>query len=220
MSQAEAQFAARRPIEAWLQGPSFCVGEISVTRHEQSAYVVCHRDDAERSEWRTYTDAEDGAKIARYDDAGKYRPLKTAPNLQHGWRMILTGEQEVRLALELFYPGRLAAYSAWVGARLRTTPLRETLERQSGMYRIAAKITEAQADRLVHDFCRSDGGCLRTIVWKRDAKGTPPSVRLPTTKYKAEFDQTGRGEDALPMFCQEACSLLVAQAREVVKSTQ
>ena len=27
--------------------------------------------------------------IARFDDSGAYRPLKTAPNLRHGWRLEL-----------------------------------------------------------------------------------------------------------------------------------
>src|SRR4030095_17074351 len=90
-------------------------------------------------------------EIARYDDAGNYRPLKTAPNLRHGWRMELERSDELRRALDHFYPGRLAIFIAWQRGQLRTTPLRETLDRQSGMYRIAAKISDAQIDDLVAD---------------------------------------------------------------------
>ena len=49
---------------------------------------------------------------------------------------------EVRLALDAFYPGRLAAFFAFENQELRTTAFCETLERQSGMYRIAAQIEE------------------------------------------------------------------------------
>jgi len=43
---------------------------------------------------------------------------------------------------------------SWTGNRLSTTPLRETLDRQSGMYRIAAKISDKQIDDVVGNFCK------------------------------------------------------------------
>ncbi len=114
-------------------------------------------------------------------------------------------------------PGRIAMLAAWTEDRLTTTPLRETLDRQSGMYRVAAKISDAQIDDVVGDFCKSDGGCLRTILWKRDTHGAIPSAKLPPEKCDPGHDQTGRGENAIPLLCQEACNLLVAECRKVVK---
>ena len=96
--------------------------------------------------------AEDAAEIAKFDDAGNYRPLKTAPNLRHGWCMQLSSLCELRHALDLFYPGRLAVFRAYQEEEFATTPLRETLNRQSGMYRVAAKISDEQIDELVGDF--------------------------------------------------------------------
>jgi sirohydrochlorin cobaltochelatase len=138
---------------------------------------------------------------------------------------------DLRRALDYFYPGRLAIFAAWKGGRLQTTPLRETLDRQSGMYRVAAKISDSQIDNLVADFCRSDGGCLRTILWKRDARGTVASTKLPTEKFDPSFDQASvcsrrpvgdarasHSEAAtVPLLCQEACNLLIAECRKVVK---
>ena len=114
---------------------------------------MCHRDDARRADLTVYRDAEAAVAIARYDDAEAYRPLKTAPNLRHGWSLILPDAAAVRVALDLFYPGRLPAYVAWRRGTLKATPLRETLERQTGMYRAAAKISDQQADELVGRFC-------------------------------------------------------------------
>src|SRR5207244_8473866 len=102
-------------------------------------------------------------EIAKHDDVGNYRPLKTAPNLRHGWRLELETLEDLRRALDYFYPGRLAVFAAWKSDQLQTTPLRETLNRQSGMYRVEAKISDCQINYLVADFCRSNGGCLRTI---------------------------------------------------------
>jgi sirohydrochlorin cobaltochelatase len=204
-------------IGRWLDAESFRIGQVAGERHADSGFVLCHRDDVGRADLVEYNDAEDATEIARCDDSGAYRPLKTAPNLRHGWRLVLGGVDEVRLALDLIYPARLAALSTWENGELATTPFRETLARQTGMYRVAAKISEEDADALIGNFCRSDGGCLRTILWKRDAAGTMPSMRLPMTKYDPHVDQTGRGERVLPLLCQEACNLLVAEARNVVK---
>lgn len=101
--------------------------------------------------------------------------------------------------------------------RLVMTSLRETLNRQSGMYRVAAKISDEQIDQLVGSFCKSDGGCLRTILWKRDAGGTIPSLKLPREKFDPKHSQSGGDEQAIPLLCQEACNLLVAECRNVVK---
>jgi sirohydrochlorin cobaltochelatase len=179
-----------------------------------------------------FRSAEDAIEIAKYDDAGNYRPLKTAPNLRHGWRLELDTLEQLRRALDYFYPGRLAVFAASKSGKLQTTPLRETLDRQSGMYRVAAKISDSQIDDLVADFCRSDGGCLRTILWKRDTRGTVSSTKLPEEKFDPGCDQASGGPRSsayanatadrptpvtVPLLCQEACNLLIAECRKVVK---
>ena len=191
-------------------------GQILI-REKNGGYILSHRDDYGRDDLQGFQNPDDAAEIARYDDEGNYRPLKTAPNLRHGWRLEIVDLAELRLALDFFYPGRLAMFAAWKQNRLATTPLRETLDRQSGMYRVAAKISDEQVDDLVGNFCRSDGGCLRTIFWKRDDRGTVPSIKLPPEKFDPAHDQTGRGDRTIPLLCQEACNLLVAECRTVVK---
>jgi hypothetical protein len=98
--------------------------------------------------------------------------------------------EELRRALDYFYPGRLAVFAAWKSGSLQKTSLRDTLERQSGMYRVAAKISDAQIDDLVADFCRSDGGCIRTILWKRDRSGSIASSKLSKEKFDPGVDQS------------------------------
>jgi sirohydrochlorin cobaltochelatase len=134
----------------------FYFGQILVTRREGAGFVLLHREDASLDQLQTYQDAEDAIEIAKYDDAGNYRPLKTAPNLRHGWRLELDTIEELRIALDYFYPSRLAVFAAWKSGNLKMTALRETLDRQSGMYRVAAKISDLQINDLVANFCRSD----------------------------------------------------------------
>lgn len=204
-------------LESWCAEGRRCFGQIIIERSGERSYLLWHREDNGRNDLTTSRNAEDAAGIAKFDDTEKYRPLKTAPNLRHGWRLALGNARALRQALDLFYPGRLAMFFSLERGRLRTTPLRKTLDRQTGMYRVAAKISDTEVDELVGNFCRSNGGCLRTILWKRDVTGAIASEKLPPEKFDPAFDQTGRGESCIPLLCQEACNLLVNAAREVVK---
>jgi len=224
------QNSIERCLDAALTGPLY-FGQILIQKIGAGGFVLSHRDDKTLDELKTSRNAEDAIEIAKYDDAGNYRPLKTAPNLRHGWRLELDTLEELRRALDYFYPGRLAVFAAWKSGKLQTTPLRETLNRQSGMYRIAAKISDTQIDNLVADFCRSNGGCLRTILWQRDGDGAIASTKLPKEKFDPSHDQAAacsrrpvgdarasHSEAATaPLLCQEACNLLVAECRTAVK---
>lgn len=210
--------APERALGDWLANGLRCVGQIAIETGDDGAFVLRHREDAGRTGLVVAQRADDAAELARFDDTGNYRPLKTAPTLRHGWKLRLANLAELRLALDLFYPGRLAAFQALEQNELGTTALRDTLERQTGMYRIAAQIGEEQADELVGRFCRSDGGCLRTILWRRDAAGTTPSTQLPPEKFDPGHDQTGGDKRVMPLLCQEACNLLVAEARAAVQA--
>jgi sirohydrochlorin cobaltochelatase len=211
----------RNSIGRVLEAARFCVGQIAVQKSD-GCFVLSHRDDETLDDLQVFRSAEDAIEIAKYDDAGNYRPLKTAPNLRHGWRLELDTLEALMRALDYFYPGRLAVFAAWKNDKVQTTPLRETLDRQSGMYRVAAKISDSQIDNLVADFCRSNGGCLRTILWKRDADGTVASTKLPKEKFDPTFDQASAQPGStiratVPLLCQEACNLLIAQCRKMVK---
>jgi sirohydrochlorin cobaltochelatase len=209
--------AQERALEDWLAKGLRCIGQIAIECRDDGTFMLSHREDGARQNLTAYGAPDDAVELARFDDAGNYRPLKTAPTLRHGWKLVLENLNALRTALDLFYPGRLAAMFAFEKGELAATPFRETLGRQSGMYRVAAQIDEVQANELIGDFCRSDGGCLRTILWRRDQDGTLPSTKLPSEKFDLKHDQTGLGAPVIPLLCQEACNLLVAEARQVVQ---
>ncbi len=208
-----------RVLSEWLASGARGIGQVLIVRRGVG-FMLCHREDEASTELKIFCSPDDATEIAHLDDAGQYRPLKTAPNLRHGWRLEVADLAALRLALDGFYPGRLPALATWEANSLTTTPLRATLNRQSGMYRAAARISDEEADAVIGRVCRSQGGepgCLRTILWSRDESKARPSLRLPLDKYIAPIDQTGRGENVLPLLCQEACNLLVAEVRKAVK---
>ena len=197
---------------------SLNLGEINARRITDTFFIVRHREDAEPREappLRIYTEPAAARDLARFDREGRFRPLKGAPTLPAGWELRLDSIDSLKLAIDYFYPGALASWFAREDRRINPVDLRTTLNRQTGMYRVTQKLTNAEADELAGRFCRSDGGCLRTILWT--IAGKRPNGNLPETKFAISDDQLGKHDPAIPFLCLEACNLLVAEARETVK---
>lgn len=199
-------------LESWLADGFHRMGEVLICGFE-----LRHHADDGRGDLETLRKPEDAREIAKYDDAGNYRPLKSAPNLRHGWSLSLKDLSEVREALDFLYPAMLGIWLAQMERRLTPVDFRETANRQSGMYAAVKTIADDEADGLIGNFCASDGKCLKTILWRIDS--ARPITSLPATKFDAAIDQLGLGEKALPLPCAEACNLLVAAARNLVKKT-
>jgi sirohydrochlorin cobaltochelatase len=180
-----------------LAAGGLTVGQIRI----EAGYVLTHGDDAGRRDLRVCTDPHEAISLARYDDAGRYRPLKTAPNLRHGWRFDLPSLEAVLLTLDFFYPAAIGTARAESCKEAPGVSLRETLGRQTGMYAVTKKITDDQASGLIRDFCHR--GCLRRILWP-----VSPGVPSPVGPVPSA---------GLPLWCVEACNLFVAEARTVVK---
>jgi sirohydrochlorin cobaltochelatase len=206
-------------LERLLSEGEVVIGEIVAIRTPGGSFEVCHRSESSGPAGtpgiRIFTRPAAARDLARYDRLGRYRSLKGAPNLPTGWRLRLGSVEELLRALDAFYPGALATWIAFQQGNLAPVNLRDTLERQSGMYRVTQKITNTQADEMVGKCCRSDGGCLRTILWRLDPQTTISS--LPLSKFDPRVDQLGHTEKCVPYLCVEACNLLVANARRVVK---
>lgn len=199
-------------LAAWVEGGGCEIGEVAITRAD-GGFELCHRDDRERGDLRGAMNAEAARELANYDDAGNFRPLKTAPNLRHGWKLRVTDFGALRRALDYFYPAMLGVWASHARGELVPVPLRETLGRQTGMYRVTQKLTSDQAQELIAGFCRSEGGCLKHILW-------PIAAGEPIRTLPAEKLCAPAAGAALPLLCHEACNLLVAQARTVVKKSE
>jgi sirohydrochlorin cobaltochelatase len=192
----------------YLRGGSCLLGQVQIF----SDHRLCHVDDFERTDLAIFTDPHDAIEIARYDDKGDYRPLKTAPNLRHGWLLKLSSLEEVTLALDFLYPAALGTALAFARRSLKHVDLRETLARQTGMYAITKKITDEQAEATIARTCNHEHGCIRHILWSISA-GHPSAL----SRQPSEIPWS---ESALPILCAEACNLLVAAARKTFKSAK
>ncbi|HEY3900766.1 MAG TPA: DR2241 family protein [Chthoniobacter sp.] len=194
----------------WIADGGRQVGEIHI-EPAGNGFALSHCNETTAgAALAPFTGPEAARELAHFDDAGKFRPLKSAPTLRHGWRLRLADLAELRRALDYFYPGMVGIWASRQRGTLTVIPLRETLARQSGMYAVTKKISDDQAQTMIGGFCRTDGGCLKRILWPI-APGVPVSS-LPAEKFEATAPP-----QSLPLLCHEACNLLVAQARVVVK---
>lgn len=197
-------------LERWLRSGGTRIGQVIISPLGES-WELRHSEDAGRDDLALFFEWEEARSLANLDDSGAFRALKTAPNLRHGWRLLLRDVHSTRLALEYFYPAMLAVWFAHTHGEVKPIELRETLVRQTGMYRITQKLTDEQAQRLIAKQCRSNGGCLKTILWRISAGVSVPL--LPPDKFRVEATPA----DALPLLCHEACNILVAAARKMIK---
>lgn len=176
------------------------IGQVLLTVNA-NGFSLHHEEDSAKSDLEVFSDPFDAARIALTDDAGRYRPLKTSPNLRHGWRLDLDDASSLQTALDHLYPAALGNWRALLAGSLIPVPLRDTLNRQTGMYRITGKLTSEQAPELVRLICAE--GCSRQILWPTEPGGSStPFIPSPLT---------------IPLLCGEACCLLIAAARKMVK---
>ena len=139
--------------------------------------------------------------LTQYTAAGVFRPLKSAPTLQRGWRMVLAGDAELEAALSQLYPGAIADWHAVRKGSPPVTNFREYANRQSGMYRITAKLSDAQAARVITATCAKEF-CLKRRLWT--VAGLAPDAA-------AE-------KSVVP--CLEPCAILMESARKAMRMEQ
>lgn len=140
-------------------------------------------------------------ELAQFTAAGAFRPLKSAPTLRPGWKLILQSDAELQVALNHLYPGAVADWYAALPTFPPVTEYREFVNRQTGMYRIAQKLTDAQAAAMIRACCHKRF-CLKRRLWT--VCGLEPDA--PAEK------------SLIP--CLEPCALLLEFARKSMRLEQ
>lgn len=205
--------AQEQALARWLGEVRQVIGQVRITAAD-GGWELRHRDDAgaEAATLTRHAQPEDARAIARYDAAGVFRPIKTAPDLLRGWRLVLPDLAAVRQALEFFYPAALGMALAQERGTLEPVPLRALLGRQTGMYRFANGITDDQACAILGRCCDTATKCLRRIVYPL-AEGQPLSGPA-AAKLGDAAGHAGDGGAAIPLLCMEACNHIVSAARK------
>ncbi|MFB6087343.1 MAG: DR2241 family protein [Haloarculaceae archaeon] len=168
-------------------------------------YDLRHEDDADApaADLTDHEDPLDARTIAKHDDRGRYRPLKTAPSLQTGWHFSDLGPADLVQAVDFFYPATVANWHREREGELDVDHWRETMERQTGIYSVIETWDRGEGHEHVDwvaEACCDDSQCLKRREWEYDDE--------------TELSVDG-GDGEFP--CREPCSLVVSAARKWTK---
>lgn len=206
----QARGAIEDGLKAWLATGGSRLGEVAITHTESTGFLLTHWLDhaTPPGTLKRFQTPEAAREIAMYDDAGAFRPLKAAPTLRRGWKLELNDFASLRLAIDFLYPTALGQAATEAKGALPRVPLRETLARQTGMYAVAKKVSNEEANRVIAEQCGA--GCRNTMLWPLEPGG-PCAAPL-----RPDEEKPGNG---FPLLCNEPCNLLVAAIRTAVKGS-
>jgi hypothetical protein len=161
-------------------------------------YHLRHHADADTplTELDVYTDPLDARRLTKFDDRGRYRPLKTAPSLPTGWAFTDLRAGELLSAMDAVYPATIENWHREQRGELDVTHWSETAERQTGIYGIIDELDRDGVEWIAESCC-VDSQCLKRREWQ--------------FSEDEELSADG-GTGVFP--CREPCSLVVAAARK------
>lgn len=198
------------------------IGEIEIqTDVSGFRFILSHWQDQETSRQTDFggLEAHDDPAAARdistYAEDGSYRFTKGQVNLKRGWVMRLQSAEDLRLALDHFYPTALGLHLARNEGTLEVENLRDKLNRQTGMYRYARTISDAGAQQLVREVCGPAHNCAKRILWQLDPE--TPLDDSEASRYNGIPADISEAE-AIPLLCREACNHFVAECRKAAKA--
>jgi sirohydrochlorin cobaltochelatase len=195
------------------------IGQIELQTHVGgSPYVICHHEDAELSKQPAFGgltlhhDPNAARDLSIYADDGTYRFTKGQTNLKRGWVLALQDEEELRRALDLFYPAAVALFIAQNAGTLQIQNLRDKLNRQTGMYRYARNVSTDGAQQLIQKVCGPSNQCAKRILWHIET----PLDDSEASRFTGISGNLNTSE-AIPLLCREACNHFVAECRQLAK---
>lgn len=210
-----------KQLQSLIRSGIHRMGEIEIQQDLYGyPYVLCHYQDLDLATEAAFggldlhEDPNAARDISTYAEDQSYRFTKGQTNLKRGWVLALQTEEELRLALDLFYPACLGLFLAQQKGSIQIQNLRDKLDRQTGMYRYAGTISNDGAQQLIQDVCGPKNACAKRILWQLD-KNTPL-----TDSEASRFDGIPTDvnkDEAIPLLCREACNHFVAECRKAAK---
>lgn len=171
-------------------------------RRTENGFELRHADDRETALENLRRIQEDEVReLSQFTSGGAFRPLKSAPNLQTGWWFLATNLAQLEFALNTLYPGAVADWFAVRSGSFAPTHFRPFTARQTGMYRITAMLSDAQAAPVIRACC-APKFCLKQRLWTVEGL-TTDSIE---------------NKSLIP--CLEPCALLMEFARKAMRLQQ
>lgn len=209
-------------LQNLIQNGFHRIGEIEIqTNVRRASYAISHWQDAglvgepDHGGLTLHEGPEAAREISTYAVDGSYRFTKGQVNLKRGWMMVLHDVEELRQALDQFYPACLGLFLARRNGSLEVEYLRDKLNRQTGMYRFARSISDAGAQELVRKVCGPAHQCAKRILWQIDE--ATPLEDSEASRFNGIPGDLPENE-AIPLLCREACNHFVAECRRVAKA--
>ena len=198
------------------------IGEIEILSQSHGfPFLLCHHADVtlcaepDFGGLVIHAGPADARDISTYAEDGTYRFTKGQVNLKRGWVMTLASAEDLRLALDQFYPACVGLFLAQQGGTLEIETLRDKLNRQTGMYRFARSISDAGAQKLVQEVCGPAHQCAKKILWQLDL--ATPLDDSEASRFNGVPGDIPTSE-AIPLLCREACNHFVAECRKAAKA--
>ncbi|MCS1409246.1 MAG: hypothetical protein M2R45_02426 [Verrucomicrobia subdivision 3 bacterium] len=181
--------------------PSVTFGQAVVSRQETS-FEVRHSADAEKDthQLELLTPRDLRSRISK-DAAGRFRPLQSAPDLLSGWKARASSSADLWEILNILYPGGVGDWYANARQSQTTVSYRDFVNRQSGMFRGAAKLQDAEAAQVANACC-ADQHCIKNRLWDISGNMDHHSIETPR------------------LVCLEPCQILLELARRQFKLGQ
>lgn len=209
-------------LEDLIESGIHRIGEIEIqTNVSGFRFILSHHTDAALAREPDFGGLEchDGPAAARslsvHGSDGAYRFVKAQLNLRGGWVMRLASPEELRLALDHFYPASVGVDLARRAGTLDVQDLRDKLNRQTGMYRFARTISDEGAQNLIEQVCGPAHNCARRILWRIDPQ--TPLADNEASRFNGMLPGLDESR-AIPLLCREACNHFVAECRKAAKA--
>ena len=142
--------------------PELVLGEVLV-RSMADGFELTHVQERDAASLRTVALGE-LRDLAQSTAAKQFRPLKSAPTLQRGWRFLARNSSELDGALQCLYPGAVADWFAAQRPDPPVTHYRDFTARQTGIYRVTTMLSDEQVAAVAHACCHQRF-CLKQRLW-------------------------------------------------------
>jgi hypothetical protein len=185
--------------------------QVWIRRGAEGRYDVRHRADRggaiDHLDLRRSPAATD--ELARTTEAGRHRPMRSAPDLRRGWLFADLDGRQLWTVLNALYPAAAIHWFQGISGSTNASSFFDTALRQTGIYTVVRELNGERLSAVVRASC-GRSMCLRDPVWDP----APPALERTGSPEAQRRESPGRA--VVP--CSRPCSLLIAFAREVART--